>query len=48
MKKCSRHEHKTTNQGRHYQLYELSIVLQRGFNNDIFQETTKGMLSGWS
>lgn len=27
MKRRSRHEHKTTNQGRHYQLYELSIVL---------------------
>ena len=49
MKKPSRHENKTTNQGRHYQTKSyLCIVLWRGFNSDIFQETTKGMLSGWS
>lgn len=49
MKKPTRHENKTTNQGRHYQTKSnRSIVSQRGFNNDIFQETTKGMLSGWS
>ena len=49
MKKPTRHENKTTNQGRQYQTKSfLSIVLQRGFNNDIFQETTKDILSGWS
>lgn len=49
MKKPTRQENKTTNQGSHYQTKSyLSIVLQRSFNNDIFQETTKGMFSGWS
>lgn len=49
MKKPTRQENKTTNQGSHYQTKSyLSIVLQRSFNNDIFQETTNGVFPGWS